>query len=51
MPQVAGIHDLPTMYLTSIRAIESATHLDFFAELPDDEEDVVEAPTATALWQ
>lgn len=51
MPQTADIHDPPSKYLTSVRAIEAATHLDFFAALPDDEESALETPVAPVLWQ
>ena len=51
MPQTAAQRDRPEKYLTSIRTIEAATHLDFFAVLPDDEENALETTVATDLWK
>ena len=51
MPQTVGDHDPPEKYLTSVRAIEQATHLDFFAELTKGDQDAIETGTATALWR
>lgn len=42
MPQSAEAHDPPEKFLASIRAIEGATHLDFFTELPREEQDALE---------
>lgn len=40
-----------TSYLRPIDQIESATGLDFFAELPDDEEAEIESRSATSIWK
>jgi len=42
--------DLPT-YLVSVREVEKETGLHFFTNLPDIEQEKLEAPTATQLWQ
>ena len=40
----------PRNYLTSIDDIEQATRLDFFAPLPDDIENQLEAARPSSLW-
>jgi hypothetical protein len=37
-------------FLTPVREIEQATGLDFFSDLPDPEEEVLETARPTHLW-
>ncbi|WP_224982339.1 DNA/RNA non-specific endonuclease [Geomonas agri] len=48
--QALESEDMPK-YLVPVREVERQTGLDFFATLPKDEQDRIEMPAATALWQ
>ena len=48
-PQYVSPYD-HTLFLKSVDDIETATGLDFLTILPDADEAIVEAVTATALW-
>lgn len=43
-------HEPLAQFLTSVREIEQATGLDFFAELPREVQDRFETPRAEKLW-
>ncbi len=49
-PQNAPRNEHPRKYLTSVRDIERLTGLDFFSDLPADEQDQIEIPVASRLW-
>ena len=50
LPQDAPLHAHPRRYLASVREIENLTGLDFFSDLPQAEQDLLELPVATRLW-
>jgi len=49
-PQDTPRNAHPRKYLSSVREIEKLTGLDFFSDLPQAEQDLLELPTATRLW-
>jgi len=50
VPQDAPIKAHPRRYLASVREIEKLTGLDFFSDLPAEQQDLLELPAATRLW-
>lgn len=50
MPQTVRGSEDPKQFLTSVRAIEKATGLDFNSELPDTPEKQLEETTAKEMW-
>ncbi|MCY2926107.1 MAG: DNA/RNA non-specific endonuclease [Planctomycetota bacterium] len=51
MPQGVKGDENPKMFLTSVKSIEDQTGLDFFTDLPKDEEDKLEAEVPQEMWQ
>ncbi|MCY2924475.1 MAG: DNA/RNA non-specific endonuclease [Planctomycetota bacterium] len=51
MPQTVKGDEAPRMFLTSVADIEKQTGLDFFTELPRDEERKLEAEVPQEMWQ
>lgn len=50
MPQTVNGDENPKRFLTSVKNIEDQTGLDFFTDLPKDEEDKLEAEVPQEMW-
>jgi len=50
VPQDAPMKAHPRRYLASVREIENLTGLDFFSDLPPEQQELLEVPAATRLW-
>ena len=50
IPQSVGGHEPLDSFLTSVRQVEQKTRLDFFPDLPRQEQDSLETSAASAIW-
>lgn len=50
IPQNVGENAMISSYVTTVDAVEAATHLDFFSRLNDDQENQLESQIDTTFW-